>query len=180
PSRLGPPRLETGHMDADLAVLQPAMDTNLRARMRRGRPSGRRRRQVQAARSGGRVVMRGADAGIDTAVLELAPLWTQAQRAYQSACVGAQWLVLGICAAFLAPKLELGWLARVAAMAVAVSALFHGRAAWLETRFALAVRACVWNRWRANALPELACLRRLGRGLAWAAVAGWTLAGVVS
>ncbi|MET4730566.1 hypothetical protein ABIE09_004386 [Lysobacter enzymogenes] len=124
--------------------------------------------------------MRGADAGIDTAVLELAPLWTQAQRAYQSACVGAQWLVLGICAAFLAPKLELGWLARVAAMAVAVSAFFHGRAAWLETRFALAVRACVWNRWRANALPELACLRRLGRGLAWAAVAGWTLAGVVS
>ncbi len=124
--------------------------------------------------------MHGANAGTDTAVLELAPLWTHAQRGYQSACVGAQWLVLGICAAFLAPKLELAWLTRVAATAIAVSAFFHCRAAWLETRFALEVRACVWNRWRAGALSELTGLRRRGRGVAWAATAGGTLAGVVS
>lgn len=124
--------------------------------------------------------MQGADAGTDPTMLELAPLWTHAQRAYQNACIGAQWLVLGICAAFLAPKLGWGWLARVAAIAIGVSAFFHGRAAWLETRFALAARACVWNRWRASVLSELTCLRRLGRGLAWTAAAGWTLAGVVS
>jgi len=121
-----------------------------------------------------------AGAGNDAVVSEFAALRARARRAFESACVGVQWLVLGICAAFLAPKLRLDWLVHVAALAVALSAFFHCRAAWLEMRFASAVRACVRNRWHGSFVPELNCLRRLGRGCTQAAVAGWTLAGVVS
>jgi len=104
----------------------------------------------------------------------------QALAACDSARGGAFCLALGICTAFLAPKLELIWLTRVAAMAMTAAAWFHGRSALLEMRFALTARACLRERWRAAVLPELDALRRLSRERLRAAVAACTLAGMIA
>lgn len=102
------------------------------------------------------------------------------QATHESGRAGALCLALGIGFAFVAPHLGFAWLMRVAAAAIALSILFHWRAAWLETRFAIASRACLSSRMDCALPRERARLREFGRMRATAAAFAWVCAGFVS
>lgn len=102
------------------------------------------------------------------------------QATHESGRAGALCLALGIGFAFVAPQLGLAWLMRVAVAAIGLSTLLHCRAAWLETRFAIASRACLSNRMDCALPRERAWLRDFGRMRTTAAAFAWVCAGLVS
>lgn len=102
------------------------------------------------------------------------------QATHESGRAGALCLALGIGFAFVAPQLGFAWLMRVAAAAIGLSSVLHCGAAWLETRFAMASRACLRNRMDCALPRERAWLREFVRTRATAAAFAWICAGLVS